>query len=90
MKTHQGEKFHGSNSEFTSCFQAVVYTHTQLQLLHIINVLIIHNYPITKGESQVSVLLKMLKSATFRILCNVDHLTISESHKLFVCYLRVL
>lgn len=65
VKTCQREKFHRSNSELTSCCQAVVHTHThthtQLQLLHVINVLIIHNYLITKGGSEGECIRKDIK-----------------------------
>lgn len=52
VKTRQEETFLRSESELTSCFQAVVHAHTQRQLLHVINVLIIRNYLITKEQSQ--------------------------------------
>lgn len=65
VKTRQGETLPSSHSELTSCFRAVVRTHTQLQLLHIINVLIIHNYLITKEESQSKCSSKDIETSSF-------------------------
>ena len=41
------------------------HTHNQLQLLHVINVLIIHNYLITKGESYSKCISKDIKIGSF-------------------------
>lgn len=65
VKTRQEETLPRSHSELTSCFRAVVRAHTQLQLLHIINVLIIHNYLITKEESQSKCSSKDTETSSF-------------------------
>lgn len=67
----QGENCDGSISELTCWFQEMVCAHTlssahtHLQLLHIINVLIIHNYLITKRGRQSKCSSKDIKICSF-------------------------